>query len=142
MVLSFLAHAQKSIEAMGNRDLSSAQESADAMSELYSWLQNADPPVIGKAVSDTFAELVRAGVPIQQAAIVLRTSTRGRGRPVANRLPVLLAFEKRELNPALSWSRLAREFCQCGQRVHDLRCRNRIRQQARALERVLSRLGV
>jgi hypothetical protein len=111
------------------------------MAELWSWLKNASPPLIDKELSQTFAMLVRAGVPIEEAERTLQRSTKGRGRPVSNRLPVLRAVEQRMLNPDLSWMRLAIMFCQCGGR-HTLQCRERIRHQAMELEEMLTRLGV
>jgi hypothetical protein len=78
----------------------------------------------------------------QVAAYLLDHTKKGKGAPVSNRLPVLLAVEQKMLNPRLSWMQLAIRFCQCGKREHDLMCRERVRQQARELQAMLARLRV
>jgi hypothetical protein len=142
LVLGFFGYAEKALESLtACSDVPAAQNAVFAMAELWSWLKNASPPLVDKERSETFAMLVRAGVPIEDAGKTLQRATKGRGRPVTNRLPVLQAVEQRMLNPKLSWMRLAVMFCQCGKR-HGPRCRERIRHQAMDLEEMLTRLGV
>lgn len=142
LLLAFFGYADKALDAISTRgDVRSAQECVSAMGELFSWLKNVSPPLIYKELSGTWAMLVKAGVPIEQAGNILQRSAKGRGRPVTNRLPVLQAVEQKMLNPKLSWMRLAIMFCQCGEK-HTPQCRERIRHQAMELEKMLARLGV
>jgi hypothetical protein len=144
LLLGFFKHADAAVEALRNHgDIEAAKRSVAAMSELYSWLKNADPPIIDRSTAETYWELIQAGLPTEQShKYLLAHSKRARKRPVSNRLPIVLACEEKELNPKLSWSQLAIKYCNCGKSQHDFQCRERIRVPAYDLKDMLNRLGV
>jgi hypothetical protein len=144
LLLAFFSFADDAIEALITRgDVQAAQKSASAMGELFTWLKNTSAPRMDKELADLFGTLVRAGVPMERVAGVLQNRfKKGKGAPVSNRLPVLLAVEQKIHNPRLSWMRLAMKFCQCGEEAHNLKCRERLRHQAQELDEMLHRLGV
>jgi hypothetical protein len=144
LFLAWFSFADDAIEAMIVRhDLLAAQASVSKMAELSTWLTNTSAPKIDKRLSELLGTLVRADVPMDQVARILQGSTKkGKGAPVSNRLPVLLAYEQKKLNPQISWMKLAMRFCQCTEPRHDAKCRERIRHQAMELEEMITRLGV
>ena len=78
----------------------------------------------------------------QVGGVLQNRFKKGKGAPVSNRLPVLLAVELKRDNPRLSWMKLAIKFCQCGEPTHNIKCRERLRHQAQELDEMLRRLGV
>ena len=111
------------------------------MKELVSWYGEAHNA--NETSSETVERLVHEGFDLKRALdLSAKLSKRARGRPVSNRGPVLLAVEQRLLHPELSWMKLAIRFCQCGQSHHNEMCKQRIRQQAMKVEKMLTRLGV
>jgi len=143
LVLGFFGYTDQALQALRIQDHSAAQKATAAMSELFSWIKNADPPVVDKALAEIVSGLIRAGLPTEQADIYLLAHVKKRrGRPVSNRLPVLLAFERKQVDPRVSWMRLARKYCRCGKITHDFKCRERIRIQAMELDEMLTRLRV
>lgn len=143
LLLAFFRHIGSALDTLATTgDLKAAQVSVSAAEEIYSWLKNCRAPRLSIEISQLWSTLIKAGVPGEQAALVLQNSVdKPRGAPVSNRLPVLLAFEKRTQD-GTSWGRLAREFCPCDKPKHDIHCKERIRQQAMKLEEMMMRLGV
>jgi len=141
--LAYCGYADSAFESMFmGWDVDAFQRSASAMAELASWLTNVSPQ-IEENLQETFRQFLNAGVPAEHAfALSQVRPKKRRGRPVSNRLPVLLAAEHQLLHPKLSWMRLAMKFCPCREPRHSLKCRNRLRIQARALKEMLTRLGV
>ena len=121
LLLAFFSSADDALEAMIVRcDLLAAQASVSKMAELFTWLKNTSAPQVDGQLSELFATLIRAGMPMEQVAGILQNRPKkGKGAPVLNRLPVLLAVEQRKLNPQISWMQLAVKYCQCSLRKHD-----------------------
>lgn len=144
LILAFFSFADDALEAMSvRRDVPLAQESVAKMEELFTWLKNTSAPRVDGQLSELFGKLIKAGMAMEEVSGILHErSKKGKGAPVSNRLPVLLAYEQRSLNSKMSWMKLAVKFCQCSEPKHDHRCRERIRQQAMELEKMLTRLGV
>jgi len=144
LFLALFTFADDAIECMIERhDALAARESVKKMAEVSTWLNNTSAPRVDEQLAELFGTLVRADVPMDQVASILQRSTKkGKGAPVSNRLPVLLAYEQRKVNPRMSWMKLAVKFCQCAEPKHDARCRERIRRQAMKLDEMLTRLGV
>jgi len=112
--------------------------------ELASWLGDQPNPPSRADILRTYRELKSSfSWPDDLAErYVTELERKERGRPRSNRRVVMLALEQRELNPTLSWMQLTIRFCACGKDMHDMRCRERIRQMALNLKRTLDRLGV
>ncbi len=143
LLLAFLSFAHKALEAMvGSGNGEAAQEHVSAMTEVYSWLKGASAPVVDKELAGVFGAMLKADVPMDVAAPFLLSRTKkGKGAPVTNRLPVVLAKEYRILHPKTSWMQLAIKFCPCG-KPHDMKCRERLRHQAMEFDDMRVRLGV
>jgi len=87
--------------------------------------------------------LYRARVPLEAWGGILETFSKA-GAPVKlemRRLAVQ-ALDSWRSDPSFSWQRFANNHCNCGKATHDTRCKERIRQAAIALQRLLKRLGV
>ena len=142
ILLAFCINFDAGFKASERGDIRAADQSSAAMAELVSWLSD-DEPQTDEAPSDTVARLVREGFSIEEAFNMnAKLHQRGRGRPVSNRLPALLALEQRMYSdPRPSWMRLAIRFCRCPKTNHDHPCKERLRQQSRILENTLRRLG-
>jgi hypothetical protein len=64
------------------------------------------------------------------------------GRPPSTRWLAVQAKEMRLLDPKLSWSKLTKKLCPCGQLQHSDNCKQAIRQGVLALERTLKKLEI
>jgi len=122
-------------------DFNTLQPLISELKELLGW--------IGKAtLSDE--EILLSGVqwleaglsPSQVVALQKAIKKRPRGRPVEQRALAVKALEMRRADPKLSWARLTKEICPCGQPAHDLYCRERIRQQVLALNKALKKYQI
>jgi len=144
LLLTFFSFAADALEALSLRgDIQAAQSSVIKMEDVFTWLKNTSAPLIDKELADLFGILVRADMPMEQVAgVLLKRSKKGKGAPVSNRLPVLQAVEHQMQHPEMSWMRLANKFCQCGKQKHDLKCRDRLRLQAKKLNERLAAWGV
>lgn len=69
---------------------------------------------------------------------------RDKGAPLkpGTRRLAILAIEAQRNGGRFSWMRFALANCDCGMRGHDTRCKERIRQAAMTLQRLLRRLGI
>ena len=143
MVLAFFSRADGAMEAMYSRDVEAVRKCLSEMAELYTWLFNSSAPKVDNEIAETWADMVRLGLPMEKATNFLHGHLkRGQGKPVSNRFPILLAVERKLMNPRLSWMKLAITFCACGQSKHDYGCRERIRHQAVEFDEMRKRLGV
>lgn len=64
------------------------------------------------------------------------------GRPATKRHLAVIALDKWLTNPRISWPRITREVCNCGEQTHGPACHERLRQQVNDLRSVLRRLGI
>lgn len=60
-----------------------------------------------------------------------------RGHPLTREPLARKALEMKTANPKLSWMRIAQKLCDCGNREHDYRCKENIRQGVTALKKKL-----
>jgi hypothetical protein len=69
---------------------------------------------------------------------------RRRGAPIKPevRRLAIIALEAERTDAHFSWMRFAAAHCDCGKDRHDPACKERIRQAARALQRLLARLHI
>jgi hypothetical protein len=141
--LGFCTYADLAFEAMFTRgDVQELSRCTSVMAELATWIASPDPGTQADR-ERWFKVLLDAGLPIGQA---LQQATapekRAKGRPVSKRRLATLALEAKELAPDLSWMQLAMKFCDCSKRPHDEKCRDRLRQEIRILQKTLEEWGV
>lgn len=87
--------------------------------------------------------LLRNQYPMDFVREVLKRGGRGfRGRPVSKRGLAIKALEARMGDPHLSWSKLARRYCDCGEKSHGFKCRDRIRKNVGQLKRILAKYNI
>lgn len=124
-------------------DNSAVQEALD----LEDWLRpENDLPGERQRRAQGVTELLdRAGWPYELIELFRRRILkRQRGRPLspATRRLAILALESKRTDERFSWMRFAASNCDCAKRQHDASCKERIRQAAIALQRLLDRVGV
>jgi hypothetical protein len=116
-------------------------DAVDEMGEIGTWITGKRTRVSPSAVLTLGEEWVkRYGFPLSDiVAAANAVSQPLRGAPVTKRALAREALDERRRS-GLSWTQLARKFCNCGQE-HDSRCTERLRRRVMELERYLGRLS-
>jgi hypothetical protein len=64
-----------------------------------------------------------------------------RGHPLTREISVRRALELKSANPKLSLMQLAQKVCNCGKKVHDLSCRENLRQGIKTMKKKMKAKG-
>ena len=111
--------------------------------EIFSWLSDKESVATGADIEHSLLENIKAGWPTSMALEYERVQRiRPRRGPRSHRRRILHALETKQMNPKLSWMRLAARFCPCPNPTHSARCRDLVRKRTVALKEMLDRLGV
>jgi hypothetical protein len=82
----------------------------------------------------------RRGRPLSPLA---RNAETRKGNPRTKRQAAIFAFEMHTADPKRwPWSKLAREYCDCGEPRHTFQCQERLRAEVRSLKRVLRKFAI
>jgi hypothetical protein len=113
--------------------------------QLESWARPEDHTIAARAQRKDVTKdaLLRACVPLDVWDKLLKPFSKAGAsvKPKMRRL-VVQALESWRSDQSFSWQRFANKHCDCGKAAHDIHCKERIRQAAIALQRLLKKLGV
>jgi hypothetical protein len=117
---------------------------AQEFGELTSWFLLPMTVEEWKATADNLAQFLLAkGTSFRDTReFVERMSRRLPGAPRKRRIVAVQALEMRRCQPRKSWMQVAIACCNCNKIKHDERCKQVLRQEVMALERVLKRYGI
>jgi hypothetical protein len=118
----------------------------DEIRDILTWLHPRPIQTAHEVLrAHTAQTLERHGVQIDEILkIVDRLNQPRRGAPANEdmRIAAVKALELRLKAPGNSWVKVARSVCPCGERQHDNRCTQRVRQSVMRLNRALDKYGV
>jgi len=152
LVLAFLIRVQRLTDPILHPERQNSTEGElDQLkretTELLSWIGQV-PQIpeadIQRAISERADLLQKAGRSGSEVVADARLTEkvwrkRPKGRPPTQRVLAVAALEMRLGNPRLSWTKLAKKICPCGQPEHNFGCRERIRIGVVALRKALKK---